>query len=303
VELILISEQIRGYFSIPLVAEGEFIGCLSLASQQTDTFDEEDVKVTREVADLLAIATRQAQLYRRLKRSNTELEEALHAKDEMLQNVSHELRTPPFIIKGYIELLREGALGTLDAEQTGTVSVLECQADRLLFLVNQLLTLKAFNASSLRRVALHVGNLLDKVVLAWKGPAGKSKISFALDLDPELPLVRADPDLLTQVLYNLVDNAVKFSPPDSTIVVRAGVERSELVVSIADQGIGIPPDKLGRIFERFYQVEGSLNRRYGGMGIGLAICQSIVRAHDGRIWADSAGDGQGSTFHLTLPVE
>jgi signal transduction histidine kinase len=123
-----------------------------------------------------------------------------------------------------------------------------------------------------------------------------------------------DADLLEQVVVNLLDNAIKFSPGGGVVTVRAyattddrrptmdGRPEAAVVIAVADQGIGIPPDKLEMVFERFYQVDASTTRRFGGMGIGLALCKAIVEAHGGRIWAESKGEGHGSTFCAALPV-
>ncbi len=129
-----------------------------------------------------------------------------------------------------------------------------------------------------------------------------AKVEVRWEVAPDLSLLMADPDLLGQVVVNLLDNALKFSPGGGVVTVRAWPEGDEVIIAVSDQGIGIPPDKLGRIFERFYQVDGSTSRRFGGMGIGLALCKAIVEAHGGRIWAESAGEGQGSTFYVALPV-
>ena len=111
----------------------------------------------------------------------------------------------------------------------------------------------------------------------------------------------ADPIFMGQVMENLLDNAVKFSPREGLIRVRAWTEGNETIIAVSDNGVGIPPDRLEKIFEYFYQVDGSTTRRFGGMGIGLSLCSVIVRAHGGRIWAESAGAGQGSTFYIALP--
>ncbi len=112
----------------------------------------------------------------------------------------------------------------------------------------------------------------------------------------------AAPNYLDLVIGNLLDNAIKFSPTGGEIVVSARVEDGSILISVADQGIGIPQEELGSIFARFYQIDSTPTRRFGGMGIGLALCQAIVTAHGGRIWAESAGLNQGSTFFITLPV-
>jgi len=127
-------------------------------------------------------------------------------------------------------------------------------------------------------------------------------VEVRLDVAPDLPLLMADPDLLGQVVVNLLDNAIKFSPGGGMVTVRAWPEGDEVIIAVSDQGIGIPPDKLAMVFERFYQVDGSMTRRFGGMGIGLALCKASVEAHGGRIWAESGGEGRGSTFYVALPA-
>jgi signal transduction histidine kinase len=115
-----------------------------------------------------------------------------------------------------------------------------------------------------------------------------------------LPLVSADVRFLGHVIDNLLDNALKFSPQDGQVELHARIEADEVVITVRDHGIGIPPDKLKQVFERFFQVNGTTTRPFGGMGIGLSLCQRIVEAHDGRIWAESAGEGCGSTFCFAL---
>lgn len=293
---------ICSYINIPLGVEGEFIGAFNLAAKRPASFLREHIDVAREVADLLTIALRQTQLYHRLQQANTELQEALRIKDEMVQNVSHELRTPLFLIKGYIELLKEGALGQFTDEQMEVLDTLEMQGERLLYMVTQLLTLKKLDKDALEKIPVRVEPLIRKAVETWKIPGAKAGIQFQVEVAPDLPSCMADLNLFSQVIGNLLDNAVKFSPAGGTITVRVWEHDGELMIAVADQGIGIPPDKLERVFERFYQVHGGLKRRFGGMGIGLTLCRAIVQAHGGRIWAESAGEGHGSTFYVALPL-
>ncbi|MBM4459844.1 MAG: hypothetical protein FJ011_19135 [Chloroflexi bacterium] len=180
---------------------------------------------------------------------------------------------------------------------------------------------------------LHLASWLTEVVAPWQVRTAQAGIQLAVEVEAGLPPIAADADFLGQVLENLLDNAVKFSPGGGTVTVRAYVEderrmtnderpgptdggrwslvvgRSSqgaiarpVVIAVSDQGVGIPRDKLQQIFRRFYQVNGGTTRQFGGVGIGLALCQTIVAAHGGRIWAESAGEGQGSTFYVALPV-
>jgi signal transduction histidine kinase len=116
------------------------------------------------------------------------------------------------------------------------------------------------------------------------------------------PLVNADEKRIYQVMQNLITNAVKYSPDGGCITLSAQVDRRELVIQVADQGLGLPAAELDRIFDRFHRVQGEVSRGIGGTGLGLAICKGLVDAHGGRIWAESAGEGKGSTFRFTLPL-
>jgi len=176
------------------------------------------------------------------------------------------------------------------------------QGDRLRFMVERLLALQAFDASSLQRINLDLGPWLERSIQSWEGRAARAGIKLRADIPPTSPRLLADPIFLGQVMDNLLDNAVKFSPRDSLIQVRAWKERDEAIIAVSDHGVGIPPDRLQKIFEYFYQVDGSATRRFGGMGIGLSLCNVIVQAHGGRIWAESAGEGQGSIFYIALPL-
>lgn len=224
----------------------------------------------------------------------------------MIQNVSHELRTPLTLLKGYTELLETGALGPLTPEQEEALRIMHAQGDRLHFMVDRLLRLQSIQRSALQLTPLDVGAWLRAIVRSWEARAAAAGISLKLDLDPELPEIQADADFLEQVVVNLLDNAVKFSPHGGTITVNARHSamngRKAVMISVADEGIGIPKDKLSRLFDRFFQVESGLTRRFGGIGIGLALCKAIVEVHGGEIWAESPGPGQGSTFYVRLPA-
>jgi PAS domain S-box-containing protein len=245
--------------------------------------------------------TERKQMERKLREANLQLQEALSAKDEMIANVSHELRTPLTLISGYVQLLESTALGPLTAEQERAVQVMHRQGERLAFMINRLLMLQSIGSDVLRRVKLDLGLWLQQTVQPWEVRVAGTGIQLRLEVSSPLPPLQADPNLLGHVIENLLDNAVKFSPNGGMVQVRAWVERDQVIIAVSDQGIGIPPDKVERIFERFYQVDKGLSRRFSGMGIGLALCKAIVTVHGGRIWAESEGEGRGSTFYVALP--
>ena len=298
----LAREGIRAYLSTPLIAENEFIGTLSLGSDRPAAFDSEHETIVCQIADLLAIAIRQAQLDENLSRSNKRLQAALAAKDQMIQNMSHELRTPLNLILGYATLLENGELGPLTDHQQHVIEVMRRKGDQLRFMVERLLVLRTFDPESLKRTPVNVDVWLARILRSWHLRAAESGIRLELEAPPTLPLLMADLDYLDQVVTNLVHNAIKFSPDGGRIQVSAREQDDGIVISVFDPGVGLSPEQLNRVFERFYQADGSSTRRFEGIGIGLALCQAIVEAHGGRIWAESGGEGQGSTFAFSLPL-
>lgn len=237
-----------------------------------------------------------------LKALAEQLQAALQAKETMIQNVSHELRTPLALIMSYSELMIEGGIGSLSQDQFDAATVIYQQALRLHRMVDQLLTLQTFNEQKLKLEPLDPVLLLQQAMLMWREPAAQAGIALRLDAPEALLKVLVDLDYMTQVVDNLLDNAIKFSSQGGIITLKAVQGEKEVILSVIDQGVGIPADQLARIFERFYQVDGSPTRRFRGMGIGLALCQAIVNAHGGRIWAESAGPDQGTSFHVALPL-
>ncbi len=299
---------IKSLAGLPLIAKGRLLGVLYLHSRHPGAFHGQE-ELLKAFANQVAIAIENAKLYEQAQREiarrrqvEADLREALKAKDEMIQNVSHELRTPLTLIQGYVELLQEGALGPLTTAQRKAVDVLDRQSNYLHYMVERLLLLQTLDKITPRKKPLDLKAMLKDLLHTWEARAQEAGIRLQLDIPPDLPPLAADKGLLHQVFHNLLDNAVKFSPDGGEIRVHARTRDDELVIAISDQGIGIPPDELEQVFRRFYQVEGGSTRRFNGMGIGLALCRKIVESHGGRIWAESEGEGKGSTFYVALPL-
>ena len=219
----------------------------------------------------------------------------------MTQNVSHELRTPLTLIMGYVELMETSQLGALTEDQSHALRVMHQQVRRLHFMVNSLLALQTFNPDKLHLESLDLATWLPTTAKAWQLVAAERGLNQCIQVTETPLLIRAGPSHLELVIGNLLDNAIKFSPEDGQILVRAWRQNGQAIITVADQGIGIPNDKLSHIFDRFYQVDGSTTRRFGGIGIGLALCQTIIVAHAGTIEAFSPGPDQGATFTICLP--
>ena len=299
----LLDNGIVSYLSIPLIAQKNAIGIFILGTEERDAFHLDQIEIANEVGDLLAIATHQAGLNQRIEEANASLQKALQAKEEMIQNVSHELRTPLSIIAGYANLLNEEAFGKLDPEQVSALDIVIGRVDQLEFLVTRLMTLQSLDKNAVQSIILDPNPFLYSLLGSWRLRAESDGIQLQVDVDPDLPEISADQNLLTLAVGTLLDNAIKFSPGGGKITIRSWAENEELYISVSDQGIGVPADKLEKIFERFVQADGSTTRPFGGMGIGLALCHDIVDAHGGRIWAESKGPDKGSTFTIALPVD
>lgn len=294
-------QWIKSHASAPIRSHGKVIGFLNLDSELPNHYSQLDAERLQVFADQAGIAIEHARLYDSLAQANEQLRLAAQIKEDVIHNVSHELRTPLTLILGYLDLLREGSLGRLTNDQQQALRAIEQHGKRLRFMVERLLLLQSFDASLMHPVREDVRSWLQQTVEAWSRPEVAGVCQIRLDLPDDLPPIYAELNYLDRVLENLLDNAIKFSPAGGQIVVAARASDTEVIVSVADQGIGLAPEKQRWLFERFYQADSGLARRFGGLGIGLALCKLIVEAHRGRIWAESAGEGHGCTFYFALP--
>lgn len=236
-------------------------------------------------------------------RDITREREIAQAKSEFVSIVAHELRTPMTSIKGYTDLLMSGAAGQVTEAQSSFLTVVKSNADRLAALVADLLDLSRIEAGrvTLKSESLKLGPLIDEVVKSLKGLIEETEVTIDAQIPTGLPPVRADRDRVAQVLTNLISNACKYTPGKGTVVVAIHRTDGMLQTDIRDTGIGIPPEQIARIFERFERGDHDLVRQRPGTGLGLPIAKSIVEMHGGQIWAQSQVD-QGSTFSFTLPI-
>jgi two-component system phosphate regulon sensor histidine kinase PhoR len=216
-------------------------------------------------------------------------------------NVSHELRTPLTTIKGYAETLLDGALKEDQAFQF--VQVIKRHTDRLTKIVEDLLMLSRIETKEfqLKMEIISVRDFIDDIIDFVKEPAERKKISLSRNEIPSSLTIPADHSYLEQILINLLDNAIKYTPEGGRVIVSAVEKDSkDIQFSVEDDGIGIPKEDLSRIFERFYRVDKGRSKELGGTGLGLSIVKHLVQAHGGRVWVESQM-GKGSVFYFTLP--
>lgn len=238
----------------------------------------------------------------KLRRMNAEIEAASLAKSQFLANMSHEFRTPLNAIIGFTEVLQDQIPGPLNAEQLEYLGDIHDGGQLLQRLINDVLDLSKVEAGRLELFyeTFPIAQTVRETITALRGMVEKKGLEIRQELPPDLGLITADQIRFKQVLYNLLSNAVKFTDA-GVVTVAASIEDGWLHLKIADTGIGIREQDMGRIFVEFSQVDASLTRRHEGTGLGLALAKRLVEAHRGRIWAESAF-GEGSVFHVLLPL-
>ncbi|HIQ06148.1 MAG TPA: HAMP domain-containing histidine kinase, partial [Anaerolineae bacterium] len=265
-------------------------------------FTHEEIDFFTTLGGQAAVAIQNARLFLEQEETNERLSHALRVQEEMIQNVSHELRTPLTLIQGYAEMLRTPDASFSAQEQAEFAEIIARGAQQLARMVNLLLAFQPPEQKQLLMERVDITELVQVAVATWQTRASEGGVRLLVSPAPEPLWVEGSSDELLEVLDNLLGNAVKFSPEGGEIAVRVWRAGDETYVAVSDQGIGLASDQLEKVFERFYQVDGSMTRRFGGIGLGLALCKEIVEAYGGRIWAESEGLGQGATFTFALPL-
>ncbi|HET9907874.1 MAG TPA: GAF domain-containing sensor histidine kinase [Anaerolineales bacterium] len=300
----LVSEHIKfkvkTLLGVPMPIKDRTVGVLEAINKRNGVFDERDATILSVTAAHAAIAINNAQLLRTTQMALEKVKDANELKSNFLALASHELRTPLGIIIGYSTFLKEDAKGELSEHATQVLNAAG-QMRSILDEMNNLAMLKSdqMNLKPQRIV------MQDVLTYACEGikelaAARDQKLTYVL---PEEPFfVYVDIDRTALALGNVLNNAIRFSPPGSKITVGTIKQGNQILAWVQDQGIGIPTDKLQKIFEEFYQIEPPNTRNYGGLGIGLTIAKGLIEAQGGKIWSESEGLGTGATFKVMLPV-
>ncbi len=321
---ILTSDGSIASLYLPLVGREGVIGLFVLSYPSPSALNDNTVRILTIILNQAVIAIEKARFYQNLKeysenlelkvRERTQelqmliehLEEASRHKSRFLANMSHELRTPLNSIIGFAELLKSQTFGPLNEKQLRYVSHIHTSGLDLLALINDILDLSKIEAG--RMVLSPTEVILDEAFGAYitmvRPLAEKKGLTIDLNVEPGLSRIQADPGKLRQIMYNLLSNAIKFTPEGGRVVVavRRPPSGEFVEISVADTGIGIKPEDQERIFLEFEQVEGPYQQKQQGTGLGLALTKRLVELHGGEIWAESEGEGRGSTFTVRLPL-
>jgi signal transduction histidine kinase/CheY-like chemotaxis protein len=285
----------RSIAVLPLVEEGRLTAAFSLAARADDVFTESDRIVFEDLARRIRLVMDRVELYR-------QAQEASRLKDEFLSTLSHELRTPLNAIFGWIRILRTRQLD--DATAHG-LAVIDRNTEAQIRLIEEVLDVSRVITGKMALIVepVDVRATLGAAIDAARPGLDAKGIQLTETFKADVPLVFADPHRLQQVFWNLLSNALKFTPAGGAISVTLSGTPQYVDVQLSDTGVGIRRDVLPFVFDRFRQADSSTTRRHGGLGLGLAIVRHIVELHGGTVHAESPGEGQGATFTVHLPAE
>jgi signal transduction histidine kinase len=299
---IILREGYRAVLVMPLLRPDRIVGALVVRRKQPGEFPKSIVDLLDTFAAQSVVAIQNARLFREIEEKGRELEVASKHKSQFLANMSHELRTPLNAILGYTELILDSIYGDVPEKAHAVLQRVQVNGRHLLGLINDVLDLSKIEAGQLTLSLgdYSLGDVVNGVVAAVEPLAAEKHLAFRAEIAPDLPSGRGDERRLSQVLLNLVGNAIKFTDKGEVKIAASAADGS-FTVAVRDTGPGIAASDQAKIFEEFQQADNSSTRQKGGTGLGLAIAKRIIEMHGGRLWVESSL-GEGSTFSFTLPV-
>ncbi|MEB3121824.1 MAG: response regulator [Snowella sp.] len=307
---VLTQFQIRANLIMPLLLGEQLWGLLCIhACAAPRIWQPDEIDLIQQIAGQLAIAIQQADLFEQLQQkqekltqTNKDLARATRLKDEFLANMSHELRTPLTAILGMAEALQTNTFGELNSGQEKAIKLIEKSGEHLLSLITDILDLSKIEAGKLelKFASTPVKTLCENSTMFVKQMALTKKIELQTRIPENIEQIWVDEFRIRQSLINLLSNAIKFTPTGGNVILSVALEQQEILFSVTDTGIGISPSDLDKLFQRFVQIDSSLNRQYAGTGLGLVLVERIITKHGGRVSVTSRV-GEGSCFTLRLP--
>jgi signal transduction histidine kinase len=292
----------RSLMGAPLDFRGETIGVIEVMNRTVEEdFSDQDLQALEALAAQAAVAIQNARLLSELQRAYDDLAELDQVKSDFVAVASHELRTPLSVILGYASFLKQD----LQGEASQQLDIVLQSATRLRALIDDMVNLRHLDTGEARTQLyveeFAVQDLVADVVQEFSAMAEAKRLRLGVRQSASSIEITADRQKIYLVLANLLSNAVKFTGAGGKVLLAVERRNAEVWLSVRDTGVGIPADKLEKVFDHFYQVEGSLNRHHEGMGLGLPIAKGMVELHGGRIWAESV-EGMGSSFTVALPL-
>jgi signal transduction histidine kinase len=300
---IILGAGYRALLIVPLLRPGHIVGALVVRRKEPGEFPKSTIGLLETFADQSVLAIQNARLFREIEEKGRQLELASKHKSQFLANMSHELRTPMNAILGYTELILDNIYGEPSEKMRSVLERVQSNGRHLLGLINDVLDLSKIEAGQLT-LSLNDYSLKDvvqSVFSAVESLATAKHLALKVEVPAVLPPGHGDEHRITQVLLNLVGNAIKFTEAGE-VAINASTQNGSFTVAVRDTGPGIAKADQTKIFEEFQQADNSSTRKKGGTGLGLAISKRIVELHGGRIWVESK-EGHGSTFSFTLPVK
>lgn len=286
------------YLCAPIRIRDRVIGCLTLVSTRDSrrTYSEQDVQLAEDLGERAGFAIENARLYKESRHLN-------RVKDEFLATLSHELRTPLNVIQGHAEILKKEGSTITPADLESSIDAIQRNAQMQLTIVSDLLDVSSIITGkiSFKPTAIVPGEVIATTVGGLIPVAQAKGVKLIYDVSDSDTTIWSDPSRLQQIIFNLISNAIKFTPPDGTVEVLAGEIGDEWWLSVRDTGCGIDPEFLPFVFERFRQEDSSTARKHGGLGLGLSIVRNLVELHGGHVSVESRGHDRGSVFKVVLP--
>lgn len=299
-----VSEHVKfktnSLLGVPMPIKDRTMGVLEAINKRAGGFTESDMAILSVTAAHAAIAINNARLLRETQQALEKVKVTNQIKNNFLSLASHELRTPLGIVIGYATFLQAEAKGTLSSDANKVLGA-AIQMRSLLDQMSNLTVLQA-DEMDIMQERVPIQNVLNFAIDGIKYAAAQRNMQLAFAFQDDPIFVNVDIERTVLAFVNLLNNAISFSPEGSEIVIGAVVQENQVLAWVQDHGIGIPVDKLQKVFEEFYQIEPPNTRHYGGLGIGLTIAKGLIEAQGGKIWAESEGEGKGSTFKVLLQM-